>query len=124
MKRLGKVFLGMLCIILLFMFSHASAENICAPNIPLGPIKSEQQVTFKWNETTKYMNKNDIVEEDGKVRYQVYVYKQNEDKEPPNENVDNYKYGNKTKDTFDKKSKLRKIFFIIQHKCHSEPCQG
>ena len=92
MKRLGKVFWGVLCMILLFAFSHASAENICAPGIKLGPVKSKEAVKFEWDKST-------TDEKDGKVIYEVYVYNQDEGEEPPNENFDNYKYGNKTEDT-------------------------
>jgi hypothetical protein len=92
MKRLGKVFWGVLCMILLFAFSHAFAENICAPGVKLGPVKSNETVKFEWNKST-------TDEKDGKVIYEVYVYNQDEGEEPPNENVDNYKYGNQTEDT-------------------------
>ena len=77
MKRLGKVFLGMLCIILLFAYSHASDKRaqVDAKN---------QKVTFKWSRVEKYTNDTDIRKEDGEVKYAVYVYQvNNKDENPP-----------------------------------------
>ena len=82
MKRLGKVFLGVLCMMLLFAFSHAS-------EIHWVRVTSNKKVTFKWDATTTYA--------DGKLilMYVVYVYKQNKDEDPPKINVDRYKYKDK-----------------------------
>jgi hypothetical protein len=84
MKRSGKVFLGMLCIILLFAYSHASEK--CAQ-----VEAKNQKVIFKWSRVGKYTNDADIRKEDGEVKYVVYVYQvNNKDENPPiqKENID------------------------------------
>ena len=55
MKRLGKVFWGVLCMILLFAFSHASAGDICAPNTEV--VKTKEKVQFEWDAVTTYNDK-------------------------------------------------------------------
>jgi hypothetical protein len=77
MKRLGKVFLGMLCIILLFAYSHASDKRTKVE-------AKNQKVTFKWSRVEKDTNNTDIRKEDGEVKYVVYVYQtNNKDEKPP-----------------------------------------
>jgi hypothetical protein len=79
MKRLGKVFLGMLCIILLFAYSHASDKlTKITPN-------KDKGVTFKWEPVKKRISGKDIVNVD-KIRYKVYVYQaENINEKPPEE---------------------------------------
>jgi hypothetical protein len=91
MKRLGKVFLGVLCMILLFAFSHASAGNTCAPNIEV--VNTNNKVIFKWNQ----VNVRTLGEE---VRYVVYVYQaENKDENPPTEaQFEEYKKQNRLKE--------------------------
>ena len=78
MKRFGKVFLGMLCMILLFAYSHASDK--------LTPVTvtTKKPVTFVWDPATTYTGGDHIGKNDGKVRYVVYVYQaNNKDEKPP-----------------------------------------
>jgi hypothetical protein len=87
MKIIGKVFLGVLGVILLFSFSHASDK--------LTPLTTKGQVTFAWNLVTNYTpSGKHIGENDGKVMYVVYVYQANKiDEKPPiqKENIDKTK---------------------------------
>ena len=87
MKRLGKVFLGMLCIIFLFAYSHASDKPT--------PVTTKDQVTFMWKAVNTYTpSGKPIGENDGKVRYVVYVYQAKKiDEKPPiqKENIDKTK---------------------------------
>lgn len=53
--------------ILLFVFSHASADNICTLSKKLGSIKSKETVKFEWDESTTYVGNTSIDEKDGKV---------------------------------------------------------
>ena len=77
MKRLGKIFLGTLCIILLFSYSHASDKRVQVE-------PKNQKVTFKWSRVEKYTNDADIRKEDDEVKYVVYVYQtNNKDENPP-----------------------------------------
>ena len=77
MKRLGKVFLGMLCITLLFAYSYASDKRVKVE-------PKNQKVTFKWSRVEKYTNDADIRKEDDEVKYVVYVYQtNNKDENPP-----------------------------------------
>jgi|GEM_PF-1378521 len=79
MKRLGKVFLGMLCMILLFACYHKPTPVITE--------KPEKGVTFEWDAVTNYNNDKPIGKKDGKVKYMVYVYQaENIDEQPPNSN--------------------------------------
>jgi hypothetical protein len=100
MKRLGKVFLGMLCIILLFAFSHASAEKICAPNVSPVDIKTNKIVTFEWTAPTKYMNNDTISKDDGTIMYEVYSYQLNGSGDSPKTDVKNCKYEGETDNTY------------------------
>jgi hypothetical protein len=87
MKRLGKVFWGVLCMILLFAFSHASAGDICAPNTEV--VKTKEKVQFEWDAVTTYNDKGKTRIEKGKfVKYLVYRYKaENKDENPPTKKV-------------------------------------
>jgi hypothetical protein len=70
MKRLGKVFLGVLCIILLLVASNASEIQWVTSN----------KVTFKWDATTTYTDGKPIRKKDGKILYLIYVYHHNKRK--------------------------------------------
>lgn len=91
MKRLGRVFWGVSCMILLFAFSHASAGNICAPNIEV--VNTKNKVIFKWNEVKARTHGEE-------VRYVVYVYQaENKDENPPTEaQFEEYKKQNRLKE--------------------------
>jgi hypothetical protein len=81
MKRLGKVFWGVLCMILLFAFSQSSAGNICAPNIDIQVVKTEEKVQFEWDATKTYTDEKKV-----EVKYVVYRYQaKNKDENPPTE---------------------------------------
>jgi len=96
MKKFGKVFWGVLCMMLLFAFSHASADNICAPNINLKVVNTKEKVQFKWNAVKKYENRKDIDKKDGIIMYQVYRFRQIKDEQPPRNNADKFKYEDRT----------------------------
>jgi len=104
MKRLGKVFLGMLCIIFLFAYSHASDKKICDPNIVV--VETNNKVTFEWNKVTTYcpdrpgMKGNPVNEQNVEVKYVVYRYKaENKDENPPTEaQFEKYKEQNRIKE--------------------------
>lgn len=99
MKILGKVFWGMLCIILLFAFSLASAENICAPDVRPVDIKTNKIVTFEWTAPTKYMNDDTIGKDDGTIMYEVYSYQLNGSGDSPKTDAKNCKYEGETDKT-------------------------
>ena len=94
MKRIGKVFWGALCMILLFSFSHTSADSICSPNKELEVVKTEKKVKFEWDAVTTYKNGKPIGKKDGKVKYEVYVYQvENKNKPlPDNLKIEEHKY--------------------------------
>ncbi len=98
MERLGKVFLGMLCIILLFAYSHASDKltKITPKN---------KSVTFKWDAVEKYKNV-------GEVRYVVYVYQAEKINEKPPEEKDFKRL--KTEKSLEVKSPIKEIFCEIK----------
>jgi hypothetical protein len=106
MKRLGKVFLGVLCMILLFAFSHASDDNICAPNIELEVVETNYKVTFAWKEAKTYcpakpgMKEIPIDDQNVEVKYVVYRYQaENKDENPPTEaQFEEYKKQNRLKE--------------------------
>lgn len=87
----------MLCMILLFAFSHASDDKISAP---VEKVTTEEKVTFEWDAVTTYTNGKLIGKKDGKVKYEVYVYQaENKDEKPPKKmNIDKYKKKKKLKE--------------------------
>lgn len=89
MKRIGKVFWGLLCMILLFSLSHASDNNISAKKIT-----TKEKVAFAWNAVTTYTNDNPIGKKDGIVKYEVYIYQvKNIDEKPTKKmNIDGFKH--------------------------------
>jgi len=80
--------------ILLFAFSYASADNICAPNIELKVVGTKEKVTFAWDAVTTYKNGKPISKKDDKVKYEVYVYQAENKDEPLPENlkIEEHKY--------------------------------
>jgi len=104
MKRLGKVFWGVLCMILLFAFSHASAGNICAPNIEV--VNAKNKVKFSWNEVEARTRGEEI-------KYVVYVYKaENKNENPPTEaQFEEYKKKNRLKESSPTIDKYKDISF-------------
>lgn len=118
MKRLGKVFWGVLCMILLFAFSHASADNICAPNTDLLVVKPGDTVQFMWNVTKTYADpkKTHIDEQKVEVKYLVYQYKaENKDVNPPDpKEFDKLKSEGKLKEYAIIKENSMKIKFEIE----------
>ena len=89
MKTIGKVFLGILFVILLFSFSHASSDNTCTPNNESEVVRTKDKVTFAWN----WKSKDKI---DGIIMYQVYRFPRTNNEQPPSD-ADNFKYGNPIK---------------------------
>ena len=85
MKIIGKVFLGVLFVILLFSFSHASSDNTCTPNNESEVVRTKDKVTFAW----QWENKDKI---DGIIMYQVYRFPRTNNEQPPGD-ADNFKYG-------------------------------
>ena len=77
MKRLSKVFLGMLLsIFFLFAYSHASDKPI--------PLTTKNQVTFMWKAVATDTSGKLFGKNDGKVMYVVYTYQaKNIDETPP-----------------------------------------
>jgi hypothetical protein len=85
MKLIGKVFFGVLFVILLFSFSHASPYNPCTPNNESEvETTKEKGVTFGW----EWESKDKI---DGIIMYQVYRFPRKNNEQPP-VNADNFKY--------------------------------
>ena len=84
MKRLGKVLFGVLCIILLFTFSHSAA-------IDMEDVRPSEKSKIAWDATTTYINHTKI-ENPEAVGYNVYICdeldkecKENETIEPIND---------------------------------------
>jgi len=74
MKRLGTLFFGVLCMILLFAFSHASGET----SQPQKGIfwKETDSIKVAWDATTTHVGGSPITENEGKVKYLLYVEEQ------------------------------------------------
>lgn len=107
MKRLGKVFLGVLCMILLFAFSHASDNKISAP---LEPVITKNKVTFKWTAVGTRTRGEPIDKK--KVRYVVYVYQAEKINEKPPEEKDFDRL--KTEKKLEVKSPIKETFCAIE----------
>ena len=124
MKRLGKVFLGVLCIIFLFAYSHASDKPT--------QVTTKDQVTFTWKRVTTYAPPSGklIGENDGKVCYAVYVYQaKNIDEKPPihKKDIDKTKLreillinGTSTKISFDREDNGLNFFLGVQALLYKE----
>lgn len=116
MKRLGIVFWGMLCMILLIACFHPSDRPT-----PVIPEKPEKGVTFEWDAVTSYTNGKRIGENDVKVKYVVYVYRAENIDEQPHDDLKIVKYKDcieieKTscKIKFDDKDKGLNFFLGVQ----------
>ncbi|MEJ2105330.1 MAG: hypothetical protein P8X47_12250 [Ignavibacteriaceae bacterium] len=89
MKTIGKVFFGVLFVILFFSFSHASSDNTCTPNNESKVVRTKDTVKFEW----KWKSEDKI---DGIIMYQVYRFPRTNNEQPPGD-PDNFKYGNPIK---------------------------
>jgi hypothetical protein len=91
MKRLGKGLFGVLCIILLFTFSHAAKIHSVVPS---------KKVKIAWDATTTFVNGKKIKNPEA-VGYFVYkskdVVKECEENKPPPEKSNNIEKINKRK---------------------------
>jgi hypothetical protein len=90
MKRLGKVLFGVLCMILLFTFSHAA-------EMQREKVKVGEDVEIAWDPTTTFLINNDPISNPKAVGYFVYISEDVDKKcekcekknEPQNENPRN-----------------------------------